>query len=90
MEYEFRWNDWNKEHVANHDIAPDEAESLVRKARPPYPQQVGQQKFLVIGQLADGTYAQVIYLIDPEDTIFVIHARPLTDSEKRRYRRRKK
>jgi hypothetical protein len=33
---------------------------------------------------------QVIFVLDPDDTIFVIHARPLTDWEKRRYRRRKR
>jgi hypothetical protein len=25
---------------------------------------------------------QVVYVLDPDDTIFVIHARPLTDREK--------
>lgn len=30
---------------------------------------------------------QVIYVVDPDDTLYVIHARPLTDREKRRFRR---
>jgi hypothetical protein len=34
--------------------------------------------------------AQVVYVIDPDGTVYVIHARPLTDREKRRYRRRKR
>jgi hypothetical protein len=29
-----------------------------------------------------------VFVIDPDDSIFVIHARPLTEREKRRYRRR--
>jgi uncharacterized DUF497 family protein len=90
MDYEFRWNDWNREHLDKHRIAPRDAESLVRRARPPYPQRMKRGKYLVIGQTTNGTYVQVIYLIDPDDTIFEIHARPLTDSEKRRYRRRQK
>jgi hypothetical protein len=29
----------------------------------------------------------VIYVLDPDETVYVIHARPLTDKEKHRYRR---
>ncbi len=31
---------------------------------------------------------QVVFVIDPDDTVFVIHARPLTERERKRYRRR--
>jgi len=31
---------------------------------------------------------QVVFLLDDDDAIFVIHARPLTEREKRRFRRR--
>jgi uncharacterized DUF497 family protein len=61
---------------------------VIRNARPPFPQQIGDDKLLVMGRGTGGKFLQVIYLLDPDDTIFVIHARPLTDREKRRYRRR--
>jgi hypothetical protein len=32
---------------------------------------------------------QVIFIFDPEDTVFVIHARPLTDREKKRVRKKR-
>jgi hypothetical protein len=31
---------------------------------------------------------QVVYIFDPPGVIYVIHARPLTESEKRRLRQR--
>ncbi len=85
---QFRWIDWNIDHITEHGIDPEETEMVVRAARPPFPEQMGDDKFLVIGQGRGGRYLQVLYLLDPDDTIFVIHARPLTDREKRRYRRR--
>lgn len=85
---EFRWNHWNIEHVAKHGIAPAEAEFIVERARRPYPEMAGDGKRYVAGQTADGLYAQVIYLLDPDGTVFIIHARPLNDSEKRKFRRR--
>jgi uncharacterized DUF497 family protein len=88
VEYIFRWNAWNIEHVARHHISPLEAEWIIRNARPPYPQEWGEGKYLVVGRLADGTVVQVIYIFDPEDVVYVIHARPSTEREKRNYRRR--
>ena len=63
---------------------------VVRQAKPPFPQQVGDEKFFVMGQGRGGRYLQVVYVLDPDDTVFVIHARPLTEKEKKRYRRRKR
>jgi uncharacterized DUF497 family protein len=87
---EFRWIDWNIEHVAKHGIDPAEAEMVVRGARKPFPCQIEDDKLLAVGRGRGGRYLQVIYVLDPEDTVFIIHARPLTDREKQRYRRRKK
>jgi uncharacterized DUF497 family protein len=32
----------------------------------------------------------VVFVLESDETVFVIHARPLTDKEKKRYRRRAK
>ncbi len=85
----YRWNDWNEGHIADHGMLPEEAEEIVNAARAPYPQTIGKEKRLVIGQTRNGLYAQVIYVLDEDGRAFVIHCRPLTDSEKRRYRRRR-
>ena len=85
----FRWNAWNSGHIAEHGISESEAQFIVNHTRAPYPQMVGAGKRLVIGQSQNGAYVQVIYVLDENLTAYVIHARPLTDSEKRRYRRRR-
>jgi uncharacterized DUF497 family protein len=86
----FRWIDWNREKVTRHGVAPEEAEFVVNHPQRPYPMKVDDEKRLVWGQTSSGRYLQVIYLIDLEDDIFVIHARPLTDREKKRLRRRRR
>ena len=90
MAYDFRWNDWNVHHIADHNIIADEAEYVVNHAAPPYPEHRADEKWLVIGQTQAGEYIQVIFVIDLDRTLFVIHARALSDREKRRYRRRRR
>lgn len=86
---QYRWNDWNLTHAARHGLdVPREAELIVEGARPPYPQDIGDGKWIVVGRGIGGRLAQVIYVVDPDGTLYVVHARPLTNREKRRYRRR--
>ena len=87
---QFRWIDWNRDHIAKHGVEPAEAEMVVRQGRAPFPQQIGDDKLLVMGRGTGGRFLEVIYVLDPDDTVFIIHARPLTEQEKRRYRRRRR
>lgn len=84
----FKWNAWNEEHIAAHGIEPEGAEEVILDARSPFPLVQDDEKYLVWGPTAAGRLLQVVFVIDPSDAIFVIHARPLTDREKKRYRRR--
>jgi uncharacterized DUF497 family protein len=86
---EFRWNEWNIDHIAEHGVRPDEAETVVRNAKRPYPMRHVDDKWLVRGRGLGGRLIQVIFLIDndEDETIYVIHARPLTDKEKRKFRK---
>jgi uncharacterized protein len=86
---EFRWHEWNIEHIGTHGVSPDEAEAVVRCAVQPYPRKLEDDKWLVWGQGRGGRFLQVIFVLDEDESVFVIHARPLTDREKRRYRRRR-
>ena len=85
---EFRWNEWNVEHATQHGVRVEEIEALIEAAAPPYPAEIGHRKWLVLGQGPTGRYLQAIYIVDDDDTLYVIHARPLRDHEKRRFRRR--
>ncbi len=84
----YRWNDWNREHIDRHGISERQAEYVVDHAKRPYPQDAGDDKFIVKGQTWDGTFIQVVFVLDPPPTKYVIHARPLTDKEKRQIRKR--
>jgi uncharacterized DUF497 family protein len=42
---------------------------------------------LVWGPGRSGRLLQVIFALDDDGTVFIIHARPLTERERRRYRR---
>ena len=85
---EFRWIDWNIDKLGTHGVQPEEAEFVVEEAAHPYPQHREDDKFLVWGPTAGGRLLQVVFLLDEDDTVFVIHARRLTDKEKRRRRKR--
>lgn len=53
-------------------MTPGEAEQVVRGARPPFPRETGEDKFLVWGQTDAGRYLQVVFVrpdhdeVDPE------------------------
>lgn len=63
---------------------------VVRNAKAPFPEKIEEEKWLVKGPGVGGRLLQVIYLVDPDKTVFIIHARPLTTREKRQYKRRSK
>lgn len=84
---EFRWNDWNLDHIAEHGVTPEEAETVVSNSRRPYPRELGQGKFIVWGRGSGGRLLQVIFIYDEDGTIYVIHSRPLDEREKRLFRR---
>jgi len=87
---EFRWNEWNLDHVPKHGVTPDEAEFVVRHAKLPYPRRHGEDKWLVWGRGNGGRFVQVVFVVGDDDTVYIIHAKPLTEREKQRYRRRKR
>jgi uncharacterized DUF497 family protein len=84
----FRWNDWNRAKVAKHGITPTEAEQVVRSASKPWPR-FERGKWLVWGQSDGGRHLQAVFILDPDDTVFIIHARPLTTKERSAFRRRR-
>ncbi|MCL2640852.1 MAG: hypothetical protein FWD53_08415 [Phycisphaerales bacterium] len=89
--YVFRWVEWNLDHATKHGVRVEECEQVVRENGH---QKIGDGKLRVVGRGSGGRWLQVIFtFVDVDDNgnddeIFVIHARPLTDAEKRRERRR--
>jgi uncharacterized DUF497 family protein len=87
----FRWNEWNVDHIGKHGVEPFDAEFVISCARRPYPEYDGNGRWMVRGQTEAGEYIQAVFVVDDDgETAYVIHARPLTDGEKRRLRRRQR
>jgi len=84
---EFRWNEWNVEHIGKHGVGPEEAEDVVARATSPFPRLIGDDKWLAWGRARNGRLLQVVFVLDEDDTVYVIHARRLTTREARHYRR---
>jgi uncharacterized DUF497 family protein len=80
----FRWNEWNLDHATRHGIEVTEAEAVVRRSRP---RNAGDGKLKAVGRGAGDRWVQVVFVLDPDGTAYILHARPLTDREKRRERR---
>ena len=67
----FSWDDENREHIAKHAVTPEEAEEIVRGARPPFPRAVGAGKYVVWGQTAGGRYLQAVFIFKtPEELTY--------------------
>ena len=63
------WNHWNVAHIARHGVEPDEAEHVVDHASRPYPQRVGDRKYLVRGRTHHARLLQVIYIRLGDDEV---------------------
>jgi uncharacterized DUF497 family protein len=87
---EFRWNEWNEQHIAEHGVTPPEAEYVVNHAHSPWPHRARDGRYLVWGRAENGHYLQVSYVFSPAKVVYVIHARPLNGDEKRQYGRRRR
>jgi uncharacterized DUF497 family protein len=87
--FDFRWIVWNVGKVEGRGLTVDDVEHVVNNARRPYPRPLGNEKWLAIGPTRDGRVIQAIYLVDADERLFVIRARPLTPKERRRRRRRR-
>ena len=104
----FAWDEWNRTHVTKHGSNSAEAKDVVKRARPPFPREVGG-KLLVWGKTRSGRLLEVVFTFRRPDelefrsltfldwsafidyrgvvAIYIIHAMPLTERQKREYRR---
>lgn len=61
MGFVFAWDDWNKEHVTKHGSDAAEARYVIKDAEPPFPREIGGEKYLVWGQTLAGSHLEVIF-----------------------------
>jgi uncharacterized DUF497 family protein len=60
------------------------SKEVVETVRSPFPRRIEDDKWVVWGSTSGGRLLQVVFVLDDNGTVFVIHARDLTDREKRR------
>lgn len=83
----FKWDDENVEHIAQHHVEPDEAETVFDN-RPLILRTQGG-KYVAYGQSDEGRYLLVVF-VRKSGLVRVVTARDLNDYEKKRLRRRRK
>lgn len=81
---DFRWIEWNVDHATRHGCTIAEITHLLLNPPRGFPRKVGNQKRQVIGRGTGDRVMEVMYLLDDDDTFFVIHAMPLTTRRRRR------
>ncbi len=76
-------------HVYGHGVTEAEVERILRRVGEDGPSSGGSRQ--AVGQAEGGRYLRVVYIPDREgDGVFVVTAYPLSDRERRAYRRRKR
>ncbi|HSZ55529.1 MAG TPA: hypothetical protein VK797_07715 [Tepidisphaeraceae bacterium] len=65
----FLWNDQLEEHAERHGVMRADAELVVRNARDPYPEPIGDDKYRVWGRTRAGQFVQVIFVWKELDAI---------------------
>jgi len=65
----FAWDETNRGHVNKHGVTPVEAEFVVERAKPPFPQGLGDGKRRVWGATAQGRLLQVIYVLKKQSEV---------------------
>ena len=92
MIHELIWPADRVEHIARHGVTPEEVEEvcfgrpLVQRAKAEGKNPV----YYVLGQTSAGRYLFCVVIQLPDGRGYPVTARPMTEKEKRRYRRRRR
>jgi uncharacterized DUF497 family protein len=65
----FSWDESNREHIAKHNVSPEEAEEIAENAQSPFPETIERDKLVVWSATAAGRYLQVIYVLKSPDEV---------------------
>jgi len=91
---ELVWDDWNVEHVAGHDVEPEEVEEVCTSRRRLVLRiglsKQGLERYQVFGPTGSGRLLVIILDRVQPGRFYVVTARDTAGREKRRYRRRQK
>ena len=82
----FDWDDGNLLHIDRHQFTPDEVEEVFENN--PRIFRTKEKRFFALGETLDGRLSFVVFRRLRAGLIRVITARDMSQSEKRRYRRK--
>ncbi|MCK4423199.1 MAG: hypothetical protein KAV18_03930 [Candidatus Omnitrophica bacterium] len=83
MKIKFKWIGWNIEHIAEHGVTPEEAESVFNQLVQGYPRRK-KDYYMVWGKSYLDQWLQLAFAKEDNGRYFIFHARPLTVRERRR------
>lgn len=83
------WDDWNRQHIAKHQVVPEEAEEIA--ASEPIVRVTYKERFQLIGATSAGRMLTVIVGAVPKQpqVYYVFSARPASRQERRYYDQQK-
>lgn len=84
---EIRWTQESEDHIAEHDVSPDEVEQVIY-TRPRWIKKGREGTEEVYGTTNAGRYLLVILSESQDGPNYVVTARNMTDSERRTFRRK--
>lgn len=81
------WDGWNRDHIAKHEVVPDEAEEVI--AGEPFVQATYKQRLQLVGPTASGRMLSIVVGAVPAQpgAYYVFSARSASRKERRKYER---
>ncbi len=84
----FIWDEENMEHVAQHQVSPEEVEEAL--TGDPLVLRGPDGRYLAYGKTSSGRHLFAVYVSQARGRVRVLTAREMTEKETRLYRRRRK
>ncbi len=84
---ELLWSNWNIEHIARHNVSPNEVEEACYND--PFVTRARNNTLRIIGQTDSGRFLTIFLAPRSEGRYFAITARNTTKAERRRYHQEK-
>ena len=85
------WDDWNVEHIAAHNVEPEEVESVFHSgqhyARRAGVTRYGISRYRVYGQSENGRCLFIVLDQETENSFYVVTARDMDGSEKSAFKK---
>ncbi len=92
--WELRWRDDRVEHIARHEIVPEEVEEAVFEDRGallekagPAKRDLAQTVYVLLGRTGAGRYLMVVVIHEGGGVAMPVTARDMNEAERRRYSR---